>query len=202
VTFFDHSLFGATLALSLGGHRRHGWGLVATSAIAGGLPDWDGLSLLFGPAAFADIHRVWGHNLLVATCAGGLTGALGYLCVRSVRVRRMARVTTPLQPFAISQMLIWILFGAGAALAHLPADLIQSSGADLPVWPVPLLWPFTSRGWAWPIVPWGDIGITLIFVAEMFALAKRPAYAQGLAVLTLVAVHLYIAARWLFGVVF
>src|SRR4051794_24736441 len=58
---------------------------------AAALPDWDGLSLAFGPAAYSAAHRVWGHNLLAALLGGGLVGALGYLCHHSARVRGQAR---------------------------------------------------------------------------------------------------------------
>src|SRR5438270_12352734 len=82
-------MFGANLALLAGVRRRHGWGIVAAAAAAAALPDWDGVSLLFGPTAYATAHRVWGHNLLAAGLGGVAVGVLGLLAARSVRVRAL-----------------------------------------------------------------------------------------------------------------
>ena len=59
-------MLGGTLALAAGAHRRHGWPVVLTAAAAAALPDWDGLSLAFGPTAYTAAHRIWGHNVLWA----------------------------------------------------------------------------------------------------------------------------------------
>src|SRR5262245_36692727 len=89
MTVFEHPMFGASLALLAGVRRRHGWGLIATAAAAAALPDWDGLSILFGSNAYAAAHRVWGHNLLVAGLGGAVVGIVGLLAARSVRVRAL-----------------------------------------------------------------------------------------------------------------
>jgi hypothetical protein len=91
------------------------------------------------------------------------------------------------------------MVGTAAALSHLPADLIYNGHAQLPAWPVPLLWPFSERGWQLPIVPWGDLGTTAIMLVEMFALYRWPSRAQSIAWLTLAAIAAYVGFRWLIG---
>jgi membrane-bound metal-dependent hydrolase YbcI (DUF457 family) len=210
MTFYEHAMMGATLALAAGAQRQQGWGLVATAAVAAALPDWDGVSLLLGGESFAKIHRTWGHNLLAASLAGAACGILGYLCHLSSRVRRDARallerlqaskpqaVSEPV-PFSAGALGVWFLVGMLAALSHLPADLIYGGSPGEPDWPVKLLWPFSSREWAWPILAWGDLVPAALFVVEMFALYRWPARARlaaGLTVLAL-AVYLIVRAAW------
>ncbi len=79
MTTYEHAMLGGSLALVLGCQRRHGWGLIAAAALAANTPDWDALTLAFGGWAYAQAHRVWGHNLLVASCTGILVGLLAYL---------------------------------------------------------------------------------------------------------------------------
>jgi membrane-bound metal-dependent hydrolase YbcI (DUF457 family) len=199
VTIFEHAMLGATIALAAGVQRRHGWGLVVTAAVAATLPDLDGLTLAFGPAAYATGHRVWGHNFLVAGMTGGLAGAIGYLCHQSTRVRRRLLRRTekgeapPASPTAPTT---WVAMGCLAGLSHPLVDVIYSGTRQAP-WPVALLWPFTTRSWALPLVPWGDLGATLIFIAEMFALQRWPHRARVLAAGTLTALAAYLTWRWL-----
>jgi hypothetical protein len=207
VTIFEHTMVGVSLALAAGAHRRHGWGVVAMAGLAGGLCDWDGLSLLFGAGAYARVHRVWAHNLLVAVVLGVLAGALGYRFRVSSQGRRFAVALTarfvpgatpgPFPGYSAQALGVWVMLGVLASLSHLPADLVYAGHPDLPTWPVPLLWPFSDRGWAWPVVPWGDLGATLLLVGEMFALYRWPAYAQPLACLALTAVGAYVGVWWL-----
>jgi hypothetical protein len=82
-----------------------------------------------------------------------------------------------------------------AALAHLPADLVVSGTADYSDWRVQLLWPLSNRGWIYPRVPWGDIGITLIFAAGVMFMVMRPRKIRWIAAASLVAVVAYIALR-------
>lgn len=137
-------MLGATLALALGSHRRQGWGIVFMAGAAAAAPDWDGLSLAFGAAAYGSAHRVWGHNLLGALLAGGLVGVLGFLCQRSVRVRRklqslLRKLDRPtgqgsetnsslLAPRAgggrMHALAVWIAVGVLAGLSHMPTDVI------------------------------------------------------------------------------
>lgn len=211
MTLYEHTLLGISLALAGGFQRRHGWPLVALAGAAAALPDWDGLTLALGAEAYSRAHRVWGHNLLTAALGGALCGGLGYLCHLSARVRRSTRsfltrldvrgLDEPAGPpqFSGPELAAWVVVGTLAALSHLPADAIYSTGADAPAWPVEVFWPFSRQGWAVPVVPWGDLGITLIFTAELFALYRWPARAHVIAVLTLVTVLGYLAVRWVSG---
>jgi hypothetical protein len=207
MTFYEHAMLGATLALAAGGQRRHGWGLVATAAVAAALPDWDGLSLLLGGEAYAKVHRTWGHNFLAASLAGAACGLAGYLCHRSTGFRQCTQALLerlekrkPQQPgepspFSAGALSVWLLVGVLAALSHLPADLIYGGSPGMPDWPLKLLWPFSLHEWAWPILTWGDLVPTLLFVAEMFALYRRPARARLTAGLTLLALSAYLVVR-------
>ena len=93
---------------------------------------------------------------------------------------------------------LWLAVGLIASYSHLLADLVYSIGRDLPVWGVPLAWPWSSTAWAWPCVPWGDVGATIIFVAGMFAMLRWRAWARSIAAGTLGLVIGYILVRgWL-----
>jgi hypothetical protein len=73
---------------------------------------------------------------------------------------------------------------------------VYAGAPGLSNWPLQLLWPFSTTGWGWPIVPWGDLGVTGIFVAEMFAWYRWRGYGQLIAAATLIVVLGYVAARW------
>jgi membrane-bound metal-dependent hydrolase YbcI (DUF457 family) len=206
VTTFEHAMCGASLALALGCVRKDGWALIAVAGVAAALPDWDGLSLALGAETFAKVHRVWGHNLLVASCTGAVVGGLGYLCYLSMRLRRAtiqiwpkSGATEVIPPFSSLRWAKWILVGMLASLSHLPADMVYSGSRELRSWPLQLLWPFSEQGWVWPLVAWGDLTTTVIFIGEMFALYLWPRHAQAIALLTLLCVHGYIGFRWLAG---
>ena len=203
VTTYEHAMFGGTVALALGCHRNREWMLVAVASAAAALPDWDALSLAFGATAYATGHRVWGHNLVVASATGALVGGFGYLCRLSPRVRRaavhywpQAETSDLIVPFSGRRLTKYIIVGLIASLSHLPADMVYSGHPQLRSWPIPLLWPFSDQGWVWPLVAWGDITTTLIFIGEMFALYRWPQQARGIAGLTLLGVHGHIGFCW------
>jgi membrane-bound metal-dependent hydrolase YbcI (DUF457 family) len=198
MTTFEHAMLGLTMALAAGAHRRHGWALPATAAVAAALPDWDAVALVFGAEAFSKVHRVWGHNVLCAGLLGALTGGVGYLCYLSVRVRKRVRTFLqrsdvhlgPSLSFQGTDLAVWLSVGVFAGVSHLPADLIYP-------WPIALLWPFTDRGWAFPILDWSEMGTIVLLLAEMFALYYLPRFAQLIAWVTLAALGVYVSARWL-----
>jgi hypothetical protein len=210
MTVYEHAMLGATVALATGCQRRHGWAIVMMAAAAGALPDWDGLSLLLGGAAYSRVHRVWGHNLLAAALGGLLAGVLGLLCHHSARVRQrtlllLARLGQPMSPamavppLSAQTFCVWVVVGILAGLSHLPADVIYGGGESGLSWPVPLLWPFAERGWVVPLLSWGDFGPTVVFLMEMFALYRWPRRGQLLAWLTLLLLAGYLVVRWLMG---
>ena len=86
----------------------------------------------------------------------------------------------------------WCLTAAAAALSHLAADLVFSGGAGLTDWELKLWWPLSERGYVYPLVRWGDVGVTLIFVLGMFALVRWPKLTQRIAAATLGCVALYV----------
>lgn len=209
MTTFEHAMLGINGTLAVGLHRKHGWQITVMAALVAILPDWDGLSLLFGAAAFDESHRVWGHNLLVASvlavAVAGLDWRLGIIdhaCRRLARwvpglstgplPRKRSRSTGP-------NFVTWSATAVLAAYSHLAVDLVYSGHAELGNWQLELLWPFSRRGWAYPLVPWGDVGATVIFVAGMFALLRWPPRSQSIAGTTLAAVAGYIVVRGMIG---
>jgi membrane-bound metal-dependent hydrolase YbcI (DUF457 family) len=204
LTVYEHVMVGANLALVAGLHGRYGWRITALAALASALPDWDGLSILFGAQAYASAHRVWGHNLLVAVLSGSLVGIIEYrfspltsLQHRSGHWVRWPESALPDRPVdgSLFGLIVFTTTGAIASLSHLFVDLFYSGGRQLSAWPLPLLWPFSNRGWTYPCVPWGDMGTTLLFVAEMFVLYRWPSKARLIAGGTLSVVAVYVAVR-------
>ncbi len=78
MTTFEHAMLGVTGALGAGLHRRYGWQIVALGGLVAVLPDWDGVSILFGAAVFDRVHRTLGHNLPICILLGALVAALDY----------------------------------------------------------------------------------------------------------------------------
>ena len=84
-----------------------------------------------------------------------------------------------------------------AAISHLLADTLVSGTATLPHWEVRWAWPFSDRGWVFALVPWGDPGMTIIFVAGTFAALRWKAQCGWIAQGTLACVACYMVGRWL-----
>jgi hypothetical protein len=82
-----------------------------------------------------------------------------------------------------------------AAYSHLAADLVYSANRRYGVWGVPLGWQFAHDERAWPCVPRGDVGATLILAAGMFAQVRWPGRTQPLAAATLALVAAYVLIR-------
>lgn len=208
MTPFEHALVGIDGALAAGLHRRYGWQIVALAGCAAVLPDWDGLTILCGARLYAEGHRIWGHNLLVATALAALFAAVAYRFDMLTRTqRRLARRWRALavddrrdaRTHSLAALTVWVLVGIAATYSHLLADLVFSHGAGLPEWRLPLLWPFSQTTWAWPLAPWGDAGTTIVLAVGMFAMLRWPARIQPLAAGTLFAAAGYIGLRGLIG---
>lgn len=204
MTTYEHAMVGICGALAAGLHRRHGWQIVAWAGVAAVLPDWDGLTILLGSHCFAEGHRLWGHNLLVAGLVAAVFSAVAYQTDVASRSRkwlakrwkfladREGTAETPKR--GVAECCLWICVGVAAAYSHLAADLIISAGTDLPTWGVPLLWPWTNETWAYPMAPWGNPGPTLIFAASMFAMLRWKTRLQTIALGSLLAVAAYLIA--------
>jgi len=205
MTSFEHALIGIDGALAVGLDRRFGWPIVASAAVAAVLPDWDGLTLLFGPNLFADAHRIWGHNLLVAGLLAAVVGTLLYwwdLLAKGQHAlaRRWPRLAIGSLPASASKhsvggLLVWIATVVVATYSHLVGDLVFSANSELPGWGLPLFWPVDRTAWAYPLVPWGDVGTTLVLAGGRFAMVRWSERRQAIARGTLVLVAVYIAVR-------
>jgi len=205
MTVYEHVMLGTGGALAAGLHRRYGWQIVAMAGVAAALPDWDGISLLFGPVAFDRFHRALGHNLLACSLSGAALAALDYYFDASSRMKRFvgrrlrlfaSREDPPIRSgFSAGGLCVWVVVGTLASLSHLAADLVFSGHAKLSDWGLQLLWPFSDRAWVYPLVPWGDVGTTLIFALGMLAMVRWPSRIQAIAALTLTGVLGYIGTR-------
>lgn len=197
-------MLGTTGALAAGLQRRS-WQIVAMAGVASVLPDWDGLSILFGAAAFDQIHRAVGHSILVATAV-----AIA-LALAEYRFRLMARLAALLgrrvegMPAEVTDLTkgtatregvgIWTLTAVLATWSHLAADLVFSGHAELSDWGLKLLWPVSQTTCVFAAVRWGDVWPTIILVLGMFAMLRWRSCTQRLATLTLLALVGYIALR-------
>lgn len=210
MTTYEHALLGATGAIASGLHRRYGWPVVGMAAVTAVLPDWDGLSILFGADMFDRVHRVIGHNLLVCVLLGAAFAAADYRWAMILRAKQW--IGRRIQIFAMEDNLprrsaidardlgIWILVGVVASLSHLGVDLVYSGHATYSDWGLTLFWPFSDRAFVYPMVPWGDIGAAMILSVGMFAMLARPLQVRPIAWMTLVAVLVYIVGRGIVGI--
>ncbi len=208
MTTFEHAMLGTTGALAAGLHRRS-WQIVAMAGVASILPDWDGLSIVFGAAAFDQIHRAVGHSVLVATGVAIVLAAAEYRLQLLSRCgallgRRIEGISLQMPPEGGSNttvregLLLWIVVAVLATWGHLAADLLFSGHAQLSDWGLKLLWPFSQTTYVFPAVRWGDALPTIILVVGMFAMLRWRSRVQWLAALTLLALVGYIASRALF----
>ena len=209
MTTFEHAMLGVTGALAAGLDRRWGWPIVAVAGFVAVLPDWDGLGILFGVAVFDRVHRTLGHNLLVCLSLGAVVAALDYRYSLALRVKehvgRHLRALSSQEPspkrsvFRAGELSIWVAVGVVASLSHLAADVVFSGHPQLSDWGLRLLWPFSDRLWAYPMVSWGDPGATLVFVVGMFAMIRWRSRRRLIAGLTLTLVLGYVSMRSMIG---
>lgn len=209
MTTIEHALLGINGALATGLHRRYGWQVVALAGLVAISPDWDGLTLVLGPVLFDQAHRVWGHSLLTCGLLGILIGVFDYrfdivtrLANVSARGLRRCGLELPAEqglgalPLrrerTVAGYAVWTLVAIAAALSHLAADLVVSGTATLGDWKLQLLWPFSTEGWIYPHVHWGDPGMTIIFVMGMLAMYRWRNRLQLIAAATLLGVAAYI----------
>jgi membrane-bound metal-dependent hydrolase YbcI (DUF457 family) len=175
------------------------------------LPDCDGLTIFFGSYRYAEGHRVWTHNLLVAGVLAAIVSGVAYRWDAATKIQQwLARRwqvfafgghVPEAPPRRTSEFWLWVAVGVAAAYSHLLMDILFSGGrsrllwGDMMTWGVPLLWPFSHALWTYPTVPWGDVGATLILAAGMFAMLRRPKHIRLIAVGSLLAVAVYIFVR-------
>jgi membrane-bound metal-dependent hydrolase YbcI (DUF457 family) len=216
MTIFEHALIGIDGALALGLHRRHGWPIVALAGLAAVLPDFDGLAILGGFQCYAEGHRLWGHNLLIAGLAAIAMSAAAYYSDVFPRIQRCLAKgckaftiggncdanASPAQAAgttAPQELALWLAVGVAAAYSHLLMDVLFSIGKGQPIWGVPLCWPFSDTAYAYPLLRWGDIGATVILAVGMFAMLRWPRRIQAIAAGSLLAVAAYLTIRGFCG---
>ena len=223
MTTFEHAMLGVNGALAFGLHRKYGWRVVALAGMAAVAPDWYGIPMLFDMQRFESGHRVWGHNLLSCTLMGILLAATDLrLNVAGWIVRQFAKLAPsnqkpsnekPPEDSAAADganedqiiefrlptpTFIWISVAIFGALSQIPADIVVSGGKGLTDWALRPFWPFATTEFVYPLIPWGNIGVTLIFSFAMIAHASRPRLVQPIAILALVLMMGFLASwPWL-----
>lgn len=205
MTTFEHAMVGVCTAVAAGWDRRFSWKVVGLAGVAAVTPDWDGLLLLGGMQLMDEAHRVWGHNLLLAAAAALLWALLDYYADVVTRLTRLVgrAVTLPLTPqqlqlrsrFRSSELAAWGAIAVAMAWLHLPCDMVVSGGAGLTDWEVLPWWPFSRQGFVLPCVPWGDVGLSVLFGSALVAMAARPAWRRPVASAALAGTVMYLAAR-------
>ena len=209
MTTYEHAMLGINGAIALGLHHRYGWKIVSLAGFAAIAPDWDGLPMLINMAAFEQGHRVWGHNLLSCFLFAVLLGTLDYRFDISGRVAtRLVRLgpLVELKPnVKIRQAhsdndphqaswIVWLLVSFAAAFSQIPADAVVSGGDGLSDWALKPLWPFSDVPLIYPLVPWGNVGVTVLFAIGMLLMLRWKNDLQPVAILTLCLVACYIIA--------
>lgn len=203
MTTFEHAMLGINGALAGGLHHRNTWRIAAFAGLAAISPDWDALTIVGGMQLFDHAHRVWGHSLLSVVVAASVLAALDFrydlvglgermLC-RLLRTPSKALAARPDRDW--KRFVTWFVVAFLAMMSHLATDLVYSGTAELAHWHLQLLWPFSSRGFVYPMVHWGDVGVTIIFVISMFAMVRRREWIQPIAAITLALVLVYIVVR-------
>ncbi|HUG71137.1 MAG TPA: metal-dependent hydrolase [Pirellulaceae bacterium] len=197
----EHTLVGIHTAFALGVHRRFGWPAVTMAGVASNVPDLDGLPMLLDMQRFEAGHRVWGHNVLAILISSVLLGwsqskyhwieRLWKLVQRMLSIPQGTAIPDSRSVAAIA--IVGIAFFAQTI--HLPCDMVVSGGHGLSDWPIQPLWPFSGTEFVFPLIPWGDIGPTVILMAGIIWIAKRPTNLSTISVCTLIALTFYLVAR-------
>jgi membrane-bound metal-dependent hydrolase YbcI (DUF457 family) len=197
----EHTLVGVLGAMSLGLHTRLGWTAIAFAAVVSNVPDLDGLPMLLDMERFEAGHRVWGHNLLAIMMttifAAFLQFRFRWIEWFATRITPLvpsdARIQNPsshLQPGFTSLLLIGLVFQS----THLLCDITVSGGQGLSDWHVKPFWPFNETAYVFPLIPWGDIGPTIIMMLGAIGIAKL-GNAKRLSIVALCVVCLYMLGR-------
>lgn len=197
----EHTMVGVLGAMALGLHKRFGWQIVAFAAVISNVPDMDGLPMLFDMERFESGHRVWGHNflLIVATSI-----CLGWTQARFKWIQKIVAYAIDFLPSEVNRsqpsrhlpipILVLIFVGIGFQTLHLVCDMVVSGGQGLSNWPVKPFWPIWQVGYVYPLIPWGDVGPTVVMMAGIIGIAKF-GRDQLFATLTLILLVAYLFFR-------
>jgi len=205
MTTTEHALLGGYLVLASRANRRCGWRLVAVAGAAAVVPDWDALTLLYSAALFDVAHRCWGHALVVCLPIAVLFAMLDHhfdcitrLTRRCVRLLRVAVDESQLvvrSTYTAKGCFAWSLAAVVATLSHVFADMLFSGNAQFTDWPIKILWPFSDTGLVYPMIPWGDVGVSVIFFLGLFAMLRWPKNVQPIALMILATTAVYGVTR-------
>ena len=201
----EHTLVGIHFAFVTGVHRFVGWRGVAMAGVASNIPDWDGIPMLFDMQRFESGHRVWGHCVLSILFTSLLIGFIQARWDVIGRVTVWLQRTLPTTAIVAAQQdtawliggFVFALIGMCAQLLHLPCDMVVSGGNGLSDWAVQPWWPFSNAAYVYPLIPWGDIGPTIILMAGIIAIAKRNAQISQTSCLTIGTLSGYLFVRGL-----
>ncbi len=205
----EHSLVGIHVAFALGLHRTVGWRSVVFAALVSNIPDWDGLPMLFDMQRFESGHRVWGHSIaslfltsiLLAWTQirwdwiGGLVrwGLLQFPALGS-----LSEKPHDSQPYGIKSLLSFTCIALMSQMLHLICDMVVSGGKGLSSWAIQPFWPFSGAAYDYPLIPWGDVGPTVILMTGIIMVAKRKELVCPISRSTLVILLVYLMARGAF----
>ncbi len=198
----EHTLVGIHCAIACGLQSRFGWGCVVFAAVASNVPDLDGLPMLVDMQRFEHGHRLWGHNFLVILLASLILIALQ---VRFQWVDKLTSTTRRLLPdesrVDSEQMRlnipihILLVVALATQTIHLLCDIVVSGGKGLSDWLVFPFWPFWNHGFVLPLIPWGDVGPTVIMMVGLIAAAKIPSRIRLISAGTLGVLCIYLIGR-------
>jgi len=184
MTPIEHSIFAFNFSVWARGRQPAAFHVAVMAAALA--PDVDGLSVVFGTDAYVRYHRTFGHGALPAVVLGVAAAEL-VLTFMPQRLRRLASGDPEAGRIGLSWQGL-IFAGAIGGLSHLLADALYP-------WPVPFAWPFSSAGFCWPILPWGDMVIACLLIASMFAHALAPKHARGVSAATFAVLGAYLVLR-------
>ncbi|MFO8007891.1 MAG: metal-dependent hydrolase [Candidatus Brocadiia bacterium] len=191
----EHGILGAVVS-HLGFHQKWGARITGVLVVASLAPDADSLAMLGGRQAFYVFHRTLFHSFLgvvvLAALLAGLCRVVPLLAGRLGPVNgRVGRAAAYLAAPEGNCLRNWpLLFGVAllGMAVHLGADIIYP-------WELPLLWPFASREFVFPLVDWGDRIVLTIMVGSMFGLALWRGGTRRVAVASLAALGGYLLLR-------
>lgn len=199
----EHALVGIHLALACGRATVWGWRAVALAGLMSNMPDWDGLPMLVNMARFEPGHRVWGHNLLSITLTSLLVAAVfsRWDVLGRIGNRVAGRFGGPelggimAKDAGLLAFLPALLVCLVSQTMHLPCDMVASGGRGLSHWHVKPFWPFSDAGFVYPMIPWGDVGPTVVMMAGVIFMARRRRDIAMTSAATLLCLMVYLLAR-------
>lgn len=146
----SHALLGGLVASSVGLQKKYGLAASATMVVANLIPDIDGALTVFGPKYFFQYHR------------NPLTHSVGGAALISAVITTAVYLATPLKRPAL-------VFGISfvGILLHLLSDLLTP-------WPIPLLWPFSTRTYSLDLINFLDLFLLAVLGGSFVAVNRWP----------------------------